>query len=86
MTHQDAPKGSYNGALRWYVHRQYSAPARFGETHGPLIWVVTQIIQGTGSKGLPIGAPTRFGQNRDAALAYAHNQQRLLYGPRKDRS
>ena len=84
MNHQPAPKSTYIGALRWYVHRRYTASARFGETRGPIEWVGSQIVGGTGSEGTPIGAPTRFA-SRAAALAYAHRQNARIYGPKEAR-
>lgn len=77
MTEQ-APKGTFHGTLRWYVHRVHARPARLGERHGPLAWAVSSIVQGRGSRGFPIGAPTICG-TRTRALAFAYKQARRTY-------
>lgn len=86
-----APKGTFHGTMRWFVHRGYARDTRFGERRGPLVWQVSTIIHRTGSKGLRLGAPTTFGPttspgSHKRALAYAHKQAQRTYGPRKDRS
>lgn len=77
-------KSTVHGSLRWYVHRIETRPARLGERHGPLKWVVTPIILGRGSHGLRAGTHTRCA-DRDDALRFAHRQAQRTYGPRKDR-
>ena len=85
MTDQTAPKGTVHGTLRWYVHRAYARPTRFGERDlGPLVWVVSPIVQGRGSKGFRYGEPTVC-VSRSSALAYAHRQATRIYGPREAR-
>lgn len=80
----NAPKGISRGTLRWFVHRAYARPTRFGEHRGQLVWVVTPIILGTGSQGIAQGVSTRCA-NRDSALAYAHRQAERTYRHRKAR-
>lgn len=78
-------KPTVHGTLRWYVHRVYERPSRFGEQGLIVRWVVTPIILGRGSHGVRAGAHTRCA-NRDDALRFAHSQAQRTYGPRKDRS
>lgn len=82
---REAPRGTVHGTLRWYVHRTHKRNTRFGERRGPLVWVVTPIVQGRGSQGFRFGAST-ICADRDAALAHAHHEAERTYGPRKDRS
>lgn len=85
MTTRNPPRGTANGTLRWYVHRKQLRPARFGETHGTLVWAVVPIINGRGSLGIPIGTATLCG-TREAALIHAHRQAIRTYGPKDTRS
>lgn len=85
MTERRAPKGTAHGTLRWYVHRKETRPARFGEPHGPLVWVVTPIVNGRGSQGLSFGGSTICG-TRAQALAHAHKQALRTYGKKDTRS
>lgn len=85
MSAPQPPRGTAHGTLRWYVHRRETRPARFGEAHGPLVWVVTPIVNGRGSKGLSFGGSTICG-TRAQALAHAHKQATRTYGPKETRS
>lgn len=78
------PPGTAHGTLRWYVHRRAMRLERFGETRPQIKWVVQPIVHGTGSKGLPMGAPT-ICNDRAAALADAHHQATRTYGPKDSR-
>lgn len=73
------------GELRWYVHRVYGRPARFGETRPTVIWVITPITGGTGSEGIRIGSDMPM-PNRSEALGFAHRLATRTYRPREARS
>jgi len=80
-----APKGTVDGTLRWFVHREYLRPTRLGEKRPTVVWVVTPIVGGRGSLGIRYGSHTVCASRRDA-LRFAHRQAQRTYGPRKDRS
>lgn len=81
----NAPRRKAAGnALRWYVHRVYGRPARFGEALPTLVWVVTPIIGGTGSEGIRVSSDLPF-NDRAAALNFAHRLAARTYPPQKDR-
>lgn len=69
-------------ATRWYVYRDYSRPARFGESRGQIVWCVSRIVHGRGSRGLRLGAPTVF-KSRISALNYAHREAARSAGRRR---
>lgn len=73
------------GDLRWYVHRVYGRPARFGEYRPTIVWVVTPIVGGTGSEGVRVGSDLPMSSHR-AALNFAHRLAARTYHPREARS
>lgn len=73
------------GELRWYVHRVYGRPARFGENRSTVIWVITPIVGGKGSKGIRVGSDMPF-VSALAALNFAHKLAARTYRPREARS
>lgn len=81
MSLQDA---TASGDLRWYVHRVYGRPTRFGEYRPKFLWVITPIIGGTGSEGIRVGADVPMSSRR-AALNYAHRLAARTYRSRKAR-
>lgn len=65
--------------LRWMVRREHVRPTRFGDTRAGIAWAVTPYVARTPDGHLIGGFIPTYFATRNAALAYAHRQQRMTY-------